>query len=292
MSQRHDPKARALEVCLQGIQADVGPEQVLAAYPRWADELRPLIWTALSARNHAVAIQMPALSQENSQAGFLQISQRMLPRAEKPWLAKLVRSIIYFLILAALLTGGAWAAETLSRPALPGSLLHPVKLVCEQTRLSLTKDPVQHLALELAHDHERLSEARSLIQRSLTAEITLVGDLSQMEGAQWLVAGIRVQISPTTQFMGDLEPGYTVTVQGDLQADGSVLAQSLRMREYSLTGVIQSITAEQLLLDDIPILLTPQTLIMGIPTPGSQAQVMLRRAFNGQLHARLVEILP
>jgi hypothetical protein len=297
VSQRSDPKVRALEVCLQGIQADVGPEQVLAAYPRWADELRPLIWTALSARNHASAIQTPALSQENSRAGFIQISQRMLPLPEKPWLVKLVRTIILFLILAVLLAGLTWAAETFSRPALPGSLLHPVKLACEQIRLSLTKNPVQHLALELAYDQERLSETRALIQRSLTAKITLVGNLSETEYSQqgvtqWLVDGIPVHISPTTEFMGNLEPGYAVSVQGDLQADGSVLAQSLRMREYILTGIIQSITADQLQLANIPIQLTPQTLIMGIPSPGSHAQAILRRSFDWQLHARLVEILP
>lgn len=292
MSQPGTSKARALEICLQGIQSGLGPEQVLEAFPRLADHLRPLIVTALAARSHATMIKVPELPQENSLAGFLQISQRILPRPEKPWLARLVRSFIYILFLTLLILSSAWTAETISRPALPCSLLYPLKVTGEQIRLTLTKDAFQSLALELASDQERLSETHTLIQHSLTCKVTLVGILSEMEGAQWLVEDIPIQIPVNARFVGDIESGYAITIQGDLQADGSILAHSLRMREYILTGTIQSISTDQLMVANVPIQLTTQTLVTGIPIPGNQTQVTLRRSSDGQLSARLIEMLP
>jgi hypothetical protein len=288
---RSNPKARALEVCLQGIQAGISPEQVLQAYPRWADELRPLVWTAISARSHAAGLKAAAEeAQENSLAGFLKVSQRMLPRKERPWLGSLLRLIINILGLVVIVAGSALAAERVSRQALPGSVLYPFKLASRSIRLTLTKDPASRLALELTYDQESLADIHTLIERSLTAEVELVDGLSQIDGNTWQVGQIRVQIPPSAQVLGDIQPGFFISVQGKLQIDGSLLAERLKMREYTLSGKIQAITQDELVLAGAHILLTPETIILGIPLPDNQAHVIIRRSLDGQFYARLVEI--
>ena len=288
---RSDPKARALEVCIQGLQAGVNPEQALAAYPRLADELRPLVWAAVAARRHAAPIQVPELPQEHSQAGFLQITQRMLPRSERPWLKGLVRLAILILLLVIVMAGSAWALEQFSSQALPGSLLYPVKLASERARLALTRQPTQRLARELAQDQERLDEVQALTGHSITAEVDLVDSLEQVENNLWKVGDTLVILPPNAQIKGDIQPGFIVLVHGVLQVDGSIKAQSLQMREYTLVGVIDSIDEYLLVFSGIPIALTPQTLVLGEAAPGVRAQVILRRTADGLFQARLVEAL-
>lgn len=292
LKRRSDPKARALETCLQGIQGGMGVERVLSAYARWADELRPLLWTASMAGTHNADLEIPQAAQQHSQAAFLQISQRMLPAPERPFLRSILRLLLVVAILAGVLVAAAIGMQRSSAAALPGEALYSVKLASERLALAWPSSPASVLALQLAQDTERLLELETLRQRAQVAQVSFSGVLESMQGDQWQVGGRPVMITGDSQIIGDMEIGFYIVVHGQLQSDGQITAQRLQMREYVVQGKIESISGEALLLGDQIISLSLQTLVQGLPEPGSRGRVILRRAQDGRFVARLVEILP
>lgn len=289
---RNDPKARALEVCLQNVKAGANLEQALASYPRWADELRPLVESAIAAQKHTPPQPAAENAQAHSRAGFLQVSQRMLPQHERRWMGELGRFLLGIFVVAALaglLIGGiVWVSSS----ALPGDLLYPIKRYSESIQLKFISNPAQHLALELAFDGERVEEIQALTRNSRPArDISFTGYLSQPGFTEWLVGDIQVTIPANAQLVGELHIGYFVNVQGDLLADGTVHARRLQMREHWLQGTVQSVNADRIIIAGITILLTPETTLLGIPIPGSLTQVVALRFQDGSLQARNIEVI-
>ena len=62
----------ALEDCLERLQAGASLEQVLALYPQWAKEMRPLLESALLAWSLRVTAPVPEASMARSRALFIE----------------------------------------------------------------------------------------------------------------------------------------------------------------------------------------------------------------------------
>jgi hypothetical protein len=61
-------------------------------------------------------------------------------------------------------------------------------------------------------------------------EIQIEGTIEQISLTQWLVAGRRVRLTVATRVEGEAGVGSTARVNGTLQADGSILASSIRVQ--------------------------------------------------------------
>lgn len=291
MSRRLDPRLRALEVCLQSLQTGADPEELLAAYPRYAEELRPLLRASQALRQLAPPTPAPELAQEHSRADFLEMAQRMLPPSPRRWLAPLGRALFYLLLLViglALLAGGLMTGASY---ALPGGLLYPVQRAGEQARLALTRQPAQRLELEKSFDRLHLAQVQRLAGRGQPAPVDFSAGLSQVQGETWLVGDVEVEVPPDARLVGGLSPGFYVNVQGELRADGRLLARQIQARQYQIVGELQARSAERLVVSGLEILLTPDSVFYGEPAPGERVQVWALLSLEQALHARLVEAL-
>jgi hypothetical protein len=293
MKPKIDPRHRALEVCLQGLHVGSDLEELLASYPKWADELRPLLRASQALNGLGVQHPLQVLAQEQSRGDFLQVAQRMIPRRSlPPWLAGVGRLFLLVFTLAALLFLLGWGALRLSARALPDSWLYPLRLAGEQVRLKMAKTPLQRLELEKTFDQQRLAEVQTLIQRGSRAEVDFSGGLSQMQAQEWLVGGVRVLVPPDARLVGVIQEGLFVHIQGELQPDGAVLARQVQTLEYQISGRVESITADRLVASGVELALLPETIFYGAPASGDAVQVIAQLTLAGRLQARLVEVLP
>ncbi|MBN2550846.1 MAG: hypothetical protein JXB15_16910 [Anaerolineales bacterium] len=286
-----EQKKRVFELCIKQIQEGRQPDEVLAVYPGLGSELRPALQAARAAYHHGLALPAPGPGQVHSRADFLRAAQQLIPRPRRSWLALGVRLILILLVAAAILLPSAWVAIRLSERALPGDLLYPVKTAAGQMRLFFAGDPRQRLQIELALDQERLEEAKTLIQEKRSVEVEISAGLQQAADGKWLLGNIPLDIPANARVVGQVLPGYDVRVQGLLQSDGSLQASLLQRREYEILGAVESQSGESLVISGIAILMTPQTILQGAPTPGKTIRIIAVRTIDGVLQARLVEVL-
>lgn len=295
------PKARALEVCMQQIQAGANLEQALSPYPQWADELRPRLEAAQAARAYGAAIQVPAEGINRSRIIFLQAANQHIQThsglfAIPTWrwvLGVLVLALVFFLSIRTV---------AVTAQALPGDPLYRFKIAAEQAHLLLAANPAQRLDLEQSYDQQRAAEVEALIQRSRSAgqtaspQVSFTGALTRMKPDGWMVGAIPVQITSETQFTGEIQPGYFLEVQGILKPGGPVQAQKIRARGFDITGRVEAMNGEQWVVGGVSLQVNARSLIQGQPALGSLARVRAIQVqdSNGQaiLWARLVEIGP
>jgi hypothetical protein len=75
----------------------------------------------------------------------------------------------------------------------------------------------------------------------------------------WNVEDMLVEVTPRTRVVGAVLPGRLVEVEGVSQADGTILANELRLVAYDLLGTIQAVDAVQMTVDGEIFRLTPQS---------------------------------
>ena len=146
----------------------------LCQYPQQADQLRPLLETAIAARRHYDAAPEPppgklvaGRARLLAEAARYKKQVAAVPiRPDKPvtqrrFALKFANALLATaLILASIGTGVAWAAQD----SLPGDTLYPAKLTVEDLRLSLTSDPATETRLALQFGEERVQELQVLAE--------------------------------------------------------------------------------------------------------------------------------
>ena len=259
--------------CLQLIHSGASLEDVLAQYPQEAEELRPLLVTALLAQKAAQQLQPPAPAQSRSLGRFLSEAQqaRQNPR-RKPWFSamRLVYSLAILLVVLFIATGSAVAV---SAHALPGQPLYSVKLATENTRLMLATNPRQRLDLEQSFDQERAVEVEQLIRLSRSVSATLTGTVSKINAQEWVVSGIHVLLPAGANIAPDIEDGYQVVVSGLILPDGSIRATEIQPKSFQFSGILNEISAGQWIVDGIRVYISTNTNIQGLPEVGSRVWV-------------------
>lgn len=242
-------------------------------YPQKAEELRPLLVTALLAQKAAQQIHPPAPAQSRSLGRFLSEAQqaRQNPR-RKPWFSamRLVYSLAILLIVLFIATGSAVAV---SAHALPGQPLYSVKLATENTRLMLATDPRQRLDLEQSFDQERADEVEQLIHLSRSVSVNLTGTVSKINAQEWAVSGIHVLLPAGANIAPDIEDGYQVVVSGLILPDGSIRATKIQPKSFQFSGILNEISSEQWIVDGIRVYISSNTNIQGGPEVGSRVWV-------------------
>ena len=288
---RDDTLIRALDVCLRKMQSGASLEEVLEIFPQLADELRPLLKAAQKASQAGTDIHAPRGAQARSRAAFLQEAHRR-KQTRSGFYTTLFSSkfALASLMVILVIILGSVTTVAVSAQALPGDPLYGVKLATERTRLLLTDNQNQKLKLEQSFDHERVQEVEALIQKSRREEVNFAGGLSQMQGDTWIIGGIKVTLTSQTKLTGEFNLEYYVHVRGDLQPDGTVIASSLQVQTFDISGKIQVMSPDQWTVNGFTVDVTPQTIITGTPAIGSQVHVSAILLAGGHMLANQVDV--
>lgn len=220
-----------LEVCLQEIENGASVEAVLLGYPEFAEELRPILETAVKAKSIAASAPAPDVIRRN-RAKVLQRAAQLRAAKAQPshsiWSVFLRRSLVSLAVVATLFIGGTSLVRA-SSTTLPGDNLYPVKRTWEDVQVLLTFDVNAREALEVKHENERLEELTELFARRRSVRVDFVGLVTRQNGDLWRVAGIPVVLPAQADVRGSVAVGDAVRVRGLTQVDGSVLAERVEL---------------------------------------------------------------
>jgi len=220
-----------LEVCLSEIEQGADVDTVLFHYPDLANELRPLLESAMQAKSIAV----PALSQDvvkRNKAKLLQYAaelreQKSAPLARRIWSVPLRRALVTFAVVAMLFVSGTGLVSASSN-TLPGDNLYPVKRTWEGFQLFFTFDAAKRGELEIEHENERLDELNELFAEGRTANVDFAGYVTRQSGKEWRVSGITVLISSKTNLPDQtVDVGAAVRVKGKIEGNNIILAKDI-----------------------------------------------------------------
>ena len=222
----------ALEICLQDIDQGADVETVLFRYPDLAEELRPILEASAGAKSMAVPAPSPEVVRRN-RARVLQQAAQMREFKAKPshriWFASLRRMSVTLAVVFMLFVSGTSLVGASSN-TLPGDNLYPVKRTWEGLRLLFTFNAQLRDALEVEQENQRLHELREVLAEGRSAEVDFNGIVEVQNGNEWIVAGARVLITNQTEIRDQvISVGSPVRVRGVTQADGTILAERIRL---------------------------------------------------------------
>ncbi len=291
---RFNRKVDAFENCLHRMLNGASIDQVIEAYPSLTNELRSMLQIADAMHTLGEETRLAKNAQARSRARFLSAAIAGQPRPRlkpRPVSFHFPRLALTALIVLITLFLGSITTAAVSAKSLPGDPLYPIKLATERTRLLLVNNTAHKIELEQTFDHERLEEVQALIEKTRSTQVTFAGALKEKDENAWLVDDIRVTITPETQLIGDLKPGFYVDVQGILQTDGTVRADQIRAREFQITGPIQEISPEQWIVAGVAIQVSPAVQDRITPFVGSLVTIHAYLLSNGNLRAYQVDVL-
>lgn len=282
----------AFEVCLSALNTGVDLETCLLLYPNLANELRPMLQTALRARLAAQA-DVPAAAMNRSRAKMLAHAGELrgkkkgisLPRAFPRFaLASLVVLLVFFLSVNGL--------ATVSAQALPGDGLYPVKLAAENISLRLAPSGEARQQLADSYQQRRTEEVRSLLASGLVRNISLEGVIDEVSPEQIIVQGVPVRLDANTEVSGEMIPGRLVKLEGSTQPGGWVLADQLKLRFYEFYGDVSSIEPQSWTIGGTRFTTLSGTHIDPALKVGDQVLVLVYVGDDGTLYAQAILRLP
>ena len=161
-----------LDECLERLLVkDETIEQCLRSFPKYADELKPLLETALATKQ-ASAIQPRPEFRDRARYQFYSALQEMGRKESRPffsWGGQPRWAAVVAITLVLLLTsGGTVAAASGSMPDEP---LYPVKLATEQAQLALTPSTLGKAELYTKLTERRVAEIVRMANESKPEQI-------------------------------------------------------------------------------------------------------------------------
>lgn len=220
----------ALEVCLNALETGVDIETVLKLYPHLADELRPVLKTAIEAKSLAIST-VPETAMKRGRARVLQHADGMREAAPKPqrrWSMFAFPRLATSLAIALLFLVSGTGLVSASNGALPGDSLYPVKRSWEDLRLFLMFSPEGREGLESEFEQERLDEISVLLTEGRNETIAFAGLVTGQASDIWKVSGITVMITASSHLPADtVSVGAPVMVIGHTNAQGFVEVDTL-----------------------------------------------------------------
>ena len=226
----------ALEVCLQAVETGAELESVLERYPQMADELRPILESALRAQSLAIP-SVPADAIRRGRARVMQHAAEMREIAQKPRIASFVFSrLAASLALALLFIISATGLVRASNGALPGDDLYPVKRTWEGMRLFFAFSPEARKDLESDFEQMRLTEVAELLAEGRREAVAFVGSVEGQDENQWVVSGIPVRITPESRLpVSPVTIGASILVEGHTDLQGFVEAEHVELLEPGIS---------------------------------------------------------
>ncbi len=159
-----------LDECLERLISGEAIESCLAGYPEYAEELEPLLRTALEARE-AAAIKPRPEFRERAGYDFQAAIREMEPERNQSFFGWFPRwaTVVAAVVVVVLLAGtGTVAASTNSLPDEP---LYQVKLATEAVRLAFTPSPLSKAELYAKFADERVEEIIGMADKGKVEQV-------------------------------------------------------------------------------------------------------------------------
>lgn len=184
--------ANILNDCLERLLQGETIEQCLQDYPQYAEEIEPLLQTAMAAKK-ALAIQPGVEFKARARYQFQSALKETKPGRGLPFFSWQPRWAPALAIgLAFLLAGSGTVAA--AGNSMPDSPLYPVKLATEQAQLGLTFSDIGKAKLYVELADKRVAEISYMVNQGKPEEIeatvqrlnnhlTMIVSLSLVEGA-------------------------------------------------------------------------------------------------------------
>lgn len=184
--------ANILNDCLERLLQGETIEQCLQDYPQYAEEIEPLLQTAMAAKK-ALAIQPGVEFKARARYQFQSVLKETKPGRGLPFLSWQPRWAPALAIgLAFLLAGSGTVAA--AGNSMPDSPLYPVKLATEQAQLGLTFSDIGKAKVYVELADKRVAEIAYMVNQGKPEEIeatvqrlnnhlAMVVSLSLVEGA-------------------------------------------------------------------------------------------------------------
>lgn len=265
-----------LENCLARMNAGEDLESVLKHYPQQADQLRPLLNAAARARQSGMPLRIPASAQIDSRARFLLEAQHRegKPAVFMPRLSFAAAAVAVVVVLIAGIFGTALASAS----SIPGQTLYPVKLAVEQAQMTLTTDQSARLDLQEKFDRRRLAEAEELEKEGRTQPVTVAGPLEETTDHAWRVGGVKLNLSQGQEALASSLNGSYIEVKGEVRGgEDGIEVDSLSLRFFPFSGVIQSIQGNQWIVSGVNVLVPETAKITGKPEVGNRVELITLR---------------
>lgn len=162
-----------LNECLERVLlAGESVEECLQSYPDYAEELRPLLDTVLSARQVS-DIEPRAEFKSRARYEFQQALREKAEKKSRGWFSwqpawsAVVASIVTFILVSGVTVGAAGNS-------MPDQPLYPVKLATEQLQLTITRSPLSKAELYVRLADKRVAEIVYLASKDKSEEIESV----------------------------------------------------------------------------------------------------------------------
>jgi hypothetical protein len=212
--------------CLDALEAGESIDQILARYPKEAEQLRPMLETA--AQLAQLRLQPSLAAQSKARALFLAQAEQLRSVSPSPrsTLARWRQRLLPLLSLALFLLVLGVGLVTFSAPAIPGDPLYGAKRLTEGVRLALTAGLSARLALGETFNRERIREVQTLLAEGREAQVEFAGLLEAKDDDIWLIAGLPVLVNESTEIRGPAQVGQLATVIG-YTSGGSLTAVTI-----------------------------------------------------------------
>ncbi len=254
------------EDCLARLEAGEDLDSILAAIPEEADKMRPLLQAALEARRSGKPVHIPASAKIDSRTRFLAEASRMQNRSPgfQPHfrLAGAI-AIAVFILFAGLFGTGLASAETV-----PGETLYPIKRAMESAQLALTSNQSNRLDLEEEFDRRRVTETEKLVEAGRSESVTIAGTLNETTDHGWVVGNVPLALTPDQAEIAHTLRGSYVEVKGQLQGGSGLSVETMELRLFNISGILDSITDQEWVVSGVKILVMENTQITGTPEVG------------------------
>ena len=247
-----------LDICLSEMESGVGVDELLAQYPEYESQLRPILEASLEAQSLAV----PAPSGEVIRRSRVRIMQRLAQmRAEtnRPF-ARFIpmrRTVVTFALGLIIFMSGTNLVRA-SSGTIPGDDLYPVKRSWENVILFFAVDPQTKNNIRIKYERERLDELNELFADSRSASVGFTGRVTKQNGNGWWIADVLVIVAPNTTLPDhSVNEGDAVRVSGYTRGDGLVLASTIELLPASVPVPEVDVKNEPNTVEEQPILQMP-----------------------------------
>ncbi|MDD5126491.1 MAG: DUF5667 domain-containing protein [Dehalococcoidales bacterium] len=197
-------------------------EQCLAGHPGIAGELKPLLETAIAAKQ-ATAVKPRAEFREKTRRQFqnavYETVEKRAHRSLFSWHPQWATTVAAVLIVVLLGGGGTVAAASNS---LPDETLYPVKIATEQVRLVLTPTAMGKADLYVKLTDKRVSEIEAMAARGNPHHIEVASErMNEHLAAIAMLRGTRVAMP-----MGMMAPAPQMLTSSNESADTAAPART------------------------------------------------------------------
>ncbi len=253
----------ALQDCLNRIRREGKTlEAVLALYPQYRNELKPLLETALWLEESRKALSLSDEQFTSSRARLLQqIRQERPPRSVSSQAQKsltlrplpllrlsYLRTIALVVCLLLSLLGGGIALA--AKNSLPGESFYPLKLSIEEAQAALVSGPVQQSQLRMNFAERRLAEAielsrignynaiptvmaqyqsQILLAQRAMEESAQISPEGTVQTAEEMQQKLNKNIEVLTGLINQLPPQAAVAVQAAIEASNAAIVHDRQM---------------------------------------------------------------